>query len=161
MSSLYQTLSVKVPEVLTFVTKGWNALLGAVRTETSLTVDILEIAICRVMLVAGAWHEWNNHVPKLLAADDFTEEKLAVVKKPLLNAQGALSDRQWAALLYAEHMSRAVTVPDNIFKQLGDAGFNAKDIVELTTVVATYNMVGRFFVALDVAESNEKTPEFL
>lgn len=143
------------------IVAGWNALLGAVRTETSLTVDVLEIAICRVMLVAGAWHEWNNHVPKLLGADGFTEQKLETVKKPLLQEQGPLDDRQWAALLYAEHMSRAVTVPDCVFKKLGDAGFDAKEIVELTTVVATYNMVGRFFVALDVAESNAKTAEYL
>lgn len=110
------------------------------------------------MLVAGAWHEWNNHVPKLLAAEGFTEEKLAAVKVSYLKTQGPLSDRQWAALLYTEHMSRAVSVPDRIFKQLQDAGFTTQEIVELTTVIATYNMVGRVFVALDVAESNEKTP---
>lgn len=141
--------------------QGWNALLGAVRTQTSLTDDILEIAICRTMLVAGAWHEWNNHVPKLLAADGFTEEKLSVVKLVHLTSQGPLSDRQWAALLYADHMSRAVSVPDSIFAKLGAAGFSEKEIVELTALIATYNMVGRFFVALDIAEANDKTPQWI
>lgn len=131
------------------------------RGHTSLPTDILELAICRVLLVAGAWHEWHNHVPKLLAAANVTDAHLAVVKTPLLHAPGPLDDRQWAALLYAEHMSRAVAVPQGVFDRLGEAGFDAQEIVELTAVIAAYNMVGRVFVALDVAEGNEKTPEFL
>ena len=113
------------------------------------------------MLIAGAWHEWNNHVPKLLAAEGFDEEKLSVVKQVHLISQGPLNDRQWSALLYTDHMSRAVAVPDSIFAKLKEAGFTAKAIVELTAVVATYNMVGRFFVALDIAEANDKLPKWL
>ncbi|KAH7085832.1 AhpD-like protein [Paraphoma chrysanthemicola] len=143
------------------IADGWNALLGAVRTKTSLSDDILEIAICRTMLVAGAWHEWNNHVPKLLASDGFTEDGLSVVKLVHLTSQGPLSDRQWAALVYADHMSRAVSVPDSVFAKLEDAGFSEKEIVELTATIATYNMVGRLFVALDIAEANDKVPKWL
>ncbi len=113
------------------------------------------------MLIAGAWHEWNNHVPKLLAADGFTEEKFSVVKMVHLTSQGPLDDRQWAALLYTDHMSRVVAVPDSVFAKLKGAGFSAKEIVELTATIATYNMVGRFFVALDIAESNDNIPQWL
>ncbi|KAI0593140.1 carboxymuconolactone decarboxylase [Biscogniauxia sp. FL1348] len=143
------------------VADAWNIFLGAVRTKTSLTTNILEIAICRTLLVAGAWHEWNGHVPKLLATEGFTEEKLSVIKQEHLTSQGSLNDRQWAALLYTEHMSRAVTVPDSVFAKLKEAGFNETEIVELTLAIATYNMVSRVFVALDIAETNEKTPEHL
>ena len=113
------------------------------------------------MLIAGAWHEWQNHVPKLLAAKDFTEEKLAVVKALHLHDQGPLNGRQWAALKYADHMSRVVAVPDSVFNKLKEAEFSTKEIVELTALVSAYNMVGRFFVALDIAEANDKIPEFL
>jgi alkylhydroperoxidase family enzyme len=113
------------------------------------------------MLVAGAWHEWNNHVPKLLDAPDFNEDGLAVLKQGVLTAPGPLNDCQWAALLYTEHMSRAVSVPENVIAKLKDAGFSAKEIVELTAVIASYNMVGRFFVALDIAEANDSKPKFL
>jgi alkylhydroperoxidase family enzyme len=70
-----------------------------------------------------------------------------------------LNDRQWAALLYADHISRAVSVPDSIFAKLEVAGFSEKEIVELTATIAT--MVGRFFVALDIAEANDKPPQWL
>ncbi|KAF4548079.1 Hypothetical protein D9617_32g091990 [Elsinoe fawcettii] len=143
------------------VASGWNGLLAAVRTQTSLTDDILELAICRTMLVAGTWHEWNSHAAKLLAVEGFTQEMFAVVKQHQLVSQGPLTDRQWAALLYTEHMSRAITVPDEVFEGLKKAGYSTKEIVELTAVISTYNMVGRFFVALDVAESNEQKPKWL
>ena len=113
------------------------------------------------MLVAGAWHEWNNHVPKLLDTPDFDEDGLVVLKQGVLTAPGPLNNRQWAALLYTEHMSRAVSVPDNVFARLKDAEFSAKEIVELTAVIASYNMVARFFVALDIAEANSSKPQFL
>lgn len=113
------------------------------------------------MLIAGAWHEWNNHVPKLMAVEGFTKDKLVVVSEVHLMSQGPLNDRQWAALLYTDHMSRAVSVPMSIFDKLKAAGFNDKEIVELTTVVGAYNMVGRVFVALDIAEANETKPKWL
>ena len=111
------------------------------------------------MLVAGAWHEWNNHVSKLVATEGFTEKKMNVIKQIHLISQGDLNDRQWATLLYTDHMSRAVTVPDGVFAMLKEAGFNETEIVELTVTIAAYNMVGRVFVALDVAEANDKIPE--
>ena len=49
----------------------------------------------------------------------------------------------------------------SIFAKLEVAGLSAKEIVELTATIATYNMVGRFFVALDVAEANESVPKYL
>lgn len=146
---------------LTMIPPGWNALLGAVRTQTSLTTDILELCICRTMLVTGAWHEWENHVSKLLAVEGFTEEHMSVVKQGHLKEQSPLSDRQWAALLYTEHMTRAVSVPNSVFNKVTAAGFSPKEVVEMTTLIGAYNMVGRVFVALDVAEANEKVPQFL
>lgn len=141
---------------------GCNALFAAVRTKTSLTDDILEIAICRTCLVLGAWHEWNGHVPKLLASAAFPGESgLEIIKAVHLISPGPLNARQWAALNYADHMSRAVAVPNDVFEQLGKAGFSEKQIVELTTLIGAYNMIGRVFVALDIAEANEKPPQWI
>lgn len=103
------------------------------------------------MLVAGAWHEWETHFPKLLAVESLTDAHLAVVKEPRLSCPGPLNARQWAALLYTEHMSQAVAVPDNVFQNKRDAGFDSKEVVELTVLIGAYNMVGQVFVALDVA----------
>jgi alkylhydroperoxidase family enzyme len=139
---------------------GWNALLGAVRTKNSLPDDLREIAICRPALINQAWFEWNAHAPILLKSEGFTEEKLAVVQQLHPTSKGALDDRQWAVLRYADAMTRDIKVPQALFDEVKAAGFSDQEIVELTATVASYNLVSRFLVALDVGEQNNKVPEW-
>ena len=141
------------------VTDGWNALLGAIRTKTSLAADVREIAICRVALINEAWFEWNAHVPILLGEGGLTEAGLEVVRRQdVVKGKGALNDKQWLVLKYADAMTKSVKVDDRLFKELKGVGFNEKEIVELTATIAGYNMVSRFLVALDVGEMNGKGP---
>jgi len=142
------------------IADGWNALLGAVRTKNSLPDDIREIAICRPALINRAWFEWNAHAPILMKSAGFTEEKLSVVKQLRPKAQGALDNRQWAVLRFADAMTRDIAVPQSLFDEVKAAGFNEQQIVEITATVASYNMVSRFLVALDVGEQNNKSPEW-
>ncbi|EXJ95194.1 hypothetical protein A1O1_00313 [Capronia coronata CBS 617.96] len=142
------------------VADGWNALLGAIRTKNSLPDDIREIAICRPALINRAWFEWKAHAPILLKSPGFTEEKLEVVKQLHPASQGPLDDRQWAVLRYADTMTRDVSVPQSLFDEVKGAGFSEQEIVEITATVASYNMVSRFLVALDVGEANDKAPEW-
>ncbi|OBT82493.1 hypothetical protein VE02_08169 [Pseudogymnoascus sp. 03VT05] len=137
---------------------GWNSLLGAVRTQGCLSDDLREICICRPALINKAWFEWTHHAPLLEAAEGFTPEKLAVIGQLNPAGQGPLSDRQWAVLRYSDAMTKDVLIPDDIFKDLQRAGFNEKEIVEITLTCATYNMVSRFLVALDVGEANSSPP---
>lgn len=140
---------------------GWNSLLGAIRTKTSLPASIREIAICRPALINQAWFEWNAHAPILLAAEGFTESKLKTVQQLHPTAQGELSDQEWAVLLYADEMTRNVKVDEKTFERLRSVGFDEKGIVEVTATVASYNLVSRFLVALDVGEQNAKKPEWV
>ncbi|KIW24783.1 uncharacterized protein PV07_10476 [Cladophialophora immunda] len=142
------------------IADGWNALLGAVRTKNSLPDDIREIAICRPALINRAWFEWNAHAPILLNSAGFSEEKLSVVKQLHPTSKGALDDRQWAVLRYADAMTREVSVPQSVFDEVKAAGFSNQEIVEMTATVASYNMVSRFLVALDIGEANDKAPDF-
>ncbi|KIW73826.1 hypothetical protein PV04_01914 [Phialophora macrospora] len=142
------------------IADGWNALLGAVRTKNSLPDDLREIAICRPALINKAWFEWNAHAPILLKSAGFTEEKLAVVKQLHPTEKGALDDRQWAVLRYADAMTRDVSVPQSLFDEVKAQGFSEQEIVELTATVASYNLVSRFLVALDVGEQNNKAPDW-
>jgi alkylhydroperoxidase family enzyme len=132
-----------------------------VRTKNSLPDDIREIAICRPALLNKAWFEWNAHAPILLKSQGFTEEKLAVVQQTHPKDKGALDERQWAALRYADAMTRDIAVPQSLFDEVKKAGFNEQEIVELTATVASYNLVSRFLVALDVGEQNDQTPKWL
>lgn len=130
------------------------------RTKNSLPDDLREIAICRPALINQAWFEWNAHAPILMKAEGFTEEKLGVVRDLHPKAQGALDDRQWAVLRYADAMTREIKVPQALFDEVKSTGFTDQQMVELTATVASYNLVSRFLVALDVGEQNEKVPDW-
>ena len=68
--------------------------------------------------------------------------------------EGQLDERQWAVIAYTDAMTRNVKVGDDIFERL-KMWFSEREIVEITAVVAAYNCVSRFLVALDVGEMNE------
>lgn len=139
------------------IADGWNSLLGAVRTQSSLPAAVRELAICRVALLNRAWFEWDAHLPLLVGSDGWSEGKTAIVRAEEPNGRGELSEREWVVLRYADAMTREVKVEGWLFAQLKEL-FVEKEVVEITATVATYNMVSRFLVALDVGEKNEKGP---
>lgn len=74
--------------------------------------------------------------------------------------KGPLNEVQWVVLRYADAMTRNVKVKEELFAELRDvAGFNEKEIVELTATVAGYNCASRFLVALDIGEMNGNEAE--
>jgi alkylhydroperoxidase family enzyme len=140
------------------VADGWNSLLGAIRTKTSLPADIREIAICRVAIINEAWYEWKAHAPILKAAG-FSDEQLRILEDTKLTGTeeavtSAYSRKQAAVLRYADSMTKTVKVADDVFAEL-KALFSETEIVEITATVAAYNCVSRFLVALDVGEQNQ------
>lgn len=155
------------------VADGWNSLLGAIRTQTSLPADVREVAICRVAVLNEAWFEWEHHAPLALAAgvtEGGVRGLLRVGREGgVRRAQGqggseeqeedaeGLTERQAAVKAYADAMTRDVAVPDGVFARVR-ALFDDKEVVEITATVATYNCVSRFLVALDVGERNGKGP---
>ncbi|GAA5156270.1 MULTISPECIES: carboxymuconolactone decarboxylase family protein [Amycolatopsis] len=125
---------------------GWNSLLGAIRGASTLPGDVRELAILRVAELNGAEYEWSAHEP--VAKD----EGLGVEQIGALRTGGdvsVLDARQRAALAYTDAMTRDVTVPEELFRALGEH-FDEQQVVELTVTVAAYNMVSRFLVALEV-----------
>jgi alkylhydroperoxidase family enzyme len=134
------------------VADGWNTFLGAVRTKTSLSDDLREIAISRVAVCNRAWYEWKHHAP-LAAKAGVSAEALEVVKKETLlsgenQGEGGLSEKQWAVLVYTDEMTRNVQVADETFQRIKSM-FSEQEVTEITATVACYNMVSRFLVALD------------
>ncbi|EOO02715.1 putative carboxymuconolactone decarboxylase protein [Phaeoacremonium minimum UCRPA7] len=143
------------------VADGWNSFLGAVRTKTTIPDDIRELAISRVAVVNRAWYEWMHHAP-LAVKGGVSEDGLEAVKsaEPLniSSRPEVLNERQWAALVYADEMTRNVEVRQETFDALKGL-FNDKEVVEITATVACYNCVSRFLVALDVGEKNGLGPD--
>ncbi|CAG8047736.1 unnamed protein product [Penicillium olsonii] len=135
------------------VAEGWNSFIGAIRTRTSLSTVIRELAICRVAVVNGALFEWEQHAP-LLKQGGLSEDALKIVGDAQADfSSSILTTEQSAVLAYTDAMTKTVTVPEEVFEQLR-ACFDEKEVVEITATIAAYNCVSRFLVALDVGEKN-------
>lgn len=116
------------------VADGWNSFLGAVRTKTSLSDDLRELAISRVAVCNKAWYEWKHHAP-LAVKGGVSEAGLEAIKQETLGERPAeLSEKQWAVLLYTDEMTRNVQVKDETFDNLKKF-FNEQEIVEITATV--------------------------
>ncbi|KAI1353570.1 AhpD-like protein [Xylaria sp. FL0043] len=149
------------------VADGWNSFLGAVRTRTLLHPALRELAICRVAVCNSAWYEWAHHAPLAVAAG-LGVKAMEVVKMADLDALGeeekraaegdGLGEKEWAVLRYTDEMTRSVRVSDETFEALR-AVCDEREVVEVTAVVAAYNCVSRFLVALDVGERNGTGPD--
>jgi alkylhydroperoxidase family enzyme len=133
--------------------RGWNVYLRNVRTELAVSRKLREIGICTVALLTGAHYEYHHHAPDFLAAGGTRAELDALnafaanPRTPL--AASALGPDESLVVRYAAQMTLDVKVEDVLFDAMR-ARFDTTELVELTSAIATYNMVARFLVALGV-----------
>jgi alkylhydroperoxidase family enzyme len=127
---------------------GWNAYLRAVRNELSLDPLLRELAMCAVASLNGAEYEFIHHAPVFLAAGG-TQEQVEALRNPEQPRPGVFDARGAAALQLTLEMTRQVRVADATFAAVR-AALGEQATVELVAVIAAYNMVSRFLVALGV-----------
>ena len=131
--------------------RGWNAHLGAVRTGLELPARLRELAICGVAVLNGAEYEFEQHLPPFLAAGGTRAAADALRDYAAACADvGLFSEAERAVMALTLQMTRDVRVDDACFERVRVALASDQQVVELVGVVATYNMVSRFLVALDV-----------
>jgi alkylhydroperoxidase family enzyme len=127
----------------------WNAYVGAVRRELSVSPRLKELAICVVARITGAEYEFTHHWPEYVKAggrDDLRPR----MKDPDRAMQDAdFSDDEKLAMRYAAAVTRTPKVPEALFEEVRRR-FNPTELVELTAAIATYNMVARLLLALDI-----------
>jgi len=131
---------------------GWNTHLGAVRGELSVPMRLRELAICAVAVLNGADYEFGHHAPELLRSGG-TPRQLEALKalKPDAQPGGDVFDATESAVLrLTSEMTRGVKVSDATFADVRSQLSNERQVVELVGIIATYNMVSRFLVALEV-----------
>lgn len=138
--------------------RGWNVYLKAVRTELPTSRKLRELGICTVALLTGAHYEYHHHAPDFLAAGGSQAELDALAphlkQNPLLApTSSALGAIEKIVVQYAAQMTVQVRVDDSLFEALRQQ-LDTTQIVELTSAIATYNMVARFLVALGVTPEN-------
>ena len=105
--------------------------------------------------------EWNAHSTIIRNCEGFDNGKYEVIKQLQPLEKGPLSDKEWAVLRYCDAITMNVTVSQDLFDDVVKAGFNEQEIVEITLTCASYNMVSRFLLPLDVGELNDSAPDFL
>ena len=141
------------------VARGWNVYLKNVRTGLPTSRKLCELGICTVALLTGAKYEYHHHAPDFLTAGGTQAELDAlnrVVQGDACQAvtDAALGDIERLVVQYAAQMTRNVKVDDALFAAL-QARFTTTELVELTIAIATYNMVARFLVALQITPDGE------
>jgi AhpD family alkylhydroperoxidase len=131
--------------------QGWNAHLGAVRRELSLDPRLRELAVCAIAVLNGADYELEQHAPELLRAGG-TEAQLEALARLGAEAEdiATFDATERAVLQLTLEMTRRVQVSDATFERVRSALSDTRQLVELVGVIATYNMVSRLLVALEV-----------
>jgi alkylhydroperoxidase family enzyme len=129
---------------------GWNGYLKAVRTELVLEPRLRELAMCVVASLNGAHYEFHHHAPEFLRAGGSVQQ-VEALREPeqALQQAGLFDDTALAALRLTIEMTRQVAVGDGTFAAV-HAALGDRETVELVGVIATYNMVSRFLVALGI-----------
>ena len=131
--------------------RAWNVYLGAVRREFAFDPRLKEIAICTVARITGADYEFAHHWPEYVRAGGPDANKARLMDVDSAATDTTFTPDERLAIRYATVMTRNVQVPDSLFRELS-ARFSKTEVVELTAAIATYNMVARFLVALQVPE---------
>ena len=130
---------------------GWNVFLRTVRTELDAPPKLCELAICTVAVLNRADYEFVQHAPVFIKAGGTPEQRdaLCFVGTDAFDA-AAFTAQERAVVALTVEMTRDIEVSTATsgaaLRELG----NDRHFVEIVGVVAAYNMVSRFLVALGV-----------
>ena len=132
------------------VAAGWNVYMGAIRTQLTLSPQLREIAMCVVAILNGAEYEFHHHAPELLKAGGAAAQ-VAALRDPdsALISEGIFDASGIACIALTIEMTRNIKVSDATFAAMRSY-LNNQTMIELISVIAAYNMVSRFLVALDI-----------
>lgn len=141
ISLLYQVLLNSAP-----LAAGWEAMLTAVRNQSSVPADLRELIILRVAVLNRAPYEFDAHVPHAQKAGT-SDAKIAAVREPGIAALFTPDEK--LVLELTDAMTRDIDVPEALMERV-KARFDARGVVETVATVAAYNMVSRFLGALAI-----------
>jgi alkylhydroperoxidase family enzyme len=132
------------------IAEGWNHFIGEIRNNLSLDPKLRELAMCGVAVLNGAEYEFFHHAPPFIKAGGTQAQVDALRLIGQANFPTELfSTLENDAIALTFQMTRNIQVDSGLMKRLQIALGNT-DTVELVTVIAAYNMVSRFLIALDV-----------
>ncbi len=130
--------------------QGWNQFMGAVRGGLSLPDKLRELAMCAVAVLNGAEYEFRHHAPLFLQAGGTPAQLEALNNFQQIENNALFDPQERAVLRLIFEMTHHVRVSDETFARVQKALPDARQVVELVGVIAAYNMVSRFLVALEI-----------
>jgi alkylhydroperoxidase family enzyme len=138
--------------------RGWNSFLGEVRRNLSLSPKLREIAMCGVAVMNGAEYEFFHHAPELIAAGGSEAQVQALRNLNRPDADFSMFNAlERDAIALTVQMTKSIGVEEALMARLQQELGNTQ-LVELVGVIAAYNMVSRFLVALGVTPEDHPSP---
>lgn len=133
------------------VAMGWNSLLGAVRTQMSLPGKWRELAMCVVAVLNGAEYEFVAHAP-IFVKEGGRDDQIAAMREPFAATSDGrhFDDAERAVIQLTIEMTRSVHVSEATFAAARAHLPDDRQMFELITTVAAYNMVSRVLVATGI-----------
>jgi alkylhydroperoxidase family enzyme len=127
--------------------ESWFNHSNAIRWQTTLDGRLRELIIIRMGYLAKCGYVLRQHVPALALADGVSVEECEALAD--WRASKLFSERERAALAYADAMTREIQVPAAVFAEVRKH-FDPRATVELTVLIGTYNMNARVLEALEL-----------
>jgi len=129
--------------------RSWNVFLRTLRQELSLPPKLRELAICVVARATAADYEFHFHAPEFEKAGGSLAQVAALVDPDTAAASPLFDPLERAVIRYALASTRELSIPDALGDELSRS-LAPTELVELAAIVAGYNMVARFLLALQV-----------
>ena len=129
---------------------GWNVYLGSIRRDLAIAPTLRELAICAVAKLNSADYEWLQHAPEFLAAGGSQSQLDALQHIDSASDNAAVfSELERLVLHLTTEMTRNIEVRPSTMSALR-AHLPDREVTEIVGVIASYNMVSRYLVALGV-----------
>jgi 4-carboxymuconolactone decarboxylase len=123
----------------------WFDFNNAVRFQTRLDDRARELVIMRVAVLTGCDYVFEVHKAQYAKPAGVTPDQVEALRAR--GTPGLFDGRDSALLAYVDAMTRDVEVADAVFERMR-GHFSDREMVELTVLIAAYNMHTRFLKAL-------------
>jgi uncharacterized peroxidase-related enzyme len=130
----------------------WFDFNNAVRFQTGLDDRVRELVIMRVAVLTGCDYVLSVHKALYAKPAGVTPEQVDALRD--WRQSTLFAGRDSALLAYVDAMTRDVEVPDAAFEGIR-RHFDDREVVEVTVLIAAYNMHTRFLKALNIEPAKE------
>jgi alkylhydroperoxidase family enzyme len=128
--------------------ESWFGHMNAARWGSTLPGRLRELVIIRIASIHDVTYVLRQHVPALAEADGVSLAECEALGD--WRQSVSFNEAERAALAYCDSMTTAVNVDDDVFEAL-PPHYSERQIVELTVLIATYNMHVRVIQALEIS----------